>query len=102
MQVGVRHMVKEAFDVGRHHPVRPFVDDHCRHSPSRDAGCCLPEGQTRRHSPSEFSKLYAFKAGITRYPCTSPAFVPTHQSARTAKLDTGFVASLCPGGIHSH
>ncbi|MGH8489714.1 MAG: hypothetical protein ACREXS_12830, partial [Gammaproteobacteria bacterium] len=27
------------------------------------------------------SGLNTFKLGITRYPCTSPAFVPTHQSA---------------------
>jgi hypothetical protein len=28
-----------------------------------------------------FSGLYTFKVGITRYPCTSPAFVPTHLPA---------------------
>ena len=28
--------------------------EYPRHLPSRSSGCCLPEGQARRHSPSEF------------------------------------------------
>jgi hypothetical protein len=52
-------------------------------SPWRDTDCCLPEGQTRRHSPTiKFSGLNTFKVGFTRYPYTSPAFVPTHLHAR--------------------
>jgi hypothetical protein len=48
----------------------------------RDTDCC-PEGQARRHSPTiNFSGLNTFKVGFTRYPYTSPAFVPTHLRAR--------------------
>ncbi len=54
-----------------------YAGEHPFHSPLRGPGCCLPVGQTRRHSPTHFSGLYTFKVGITRYPCTSPAFVPT-------------------------
>ncbi len=49
-------------------------------TPYRDAHCCLPGGQTRRHSPTrKFSGLNTFKVGSTRDLCTSPAFVPTHR-----------------------
>jgi len=54
--------------------------EYQRRSPSRSTGCCLPGGQTRRHSPTQFiSGLNTFKVGSTRYLCTSPAFVPTHR-----------------------
>jgi hypothetical protein len=40
-------------------------------------------GQTRRHSPTiKFWGLNTFKVGFTRYPYTSPAFLPTHLQVR--------------------
>ena len=75
-------------------------------SPIRDTGCCLTEGQTRRHSPTiKFSGLNTFKVGFTRYPYTSPAFclrICTSVTGRTARLDTVPVASDYPGGIPTH
>jgi hypothetical protein len=53
--------------------------EYPHHTPSRDTDCCLPEGQTRRHSRPKFSGLNTFKVGSTRDLCTSPAFVPTHR-----------------------
>jgi hypothetical protein len=38
----------------------------CR-SPERDTDCCLPAGQTRRHSRPFFSGLNTFRVGFTRY-----------------------------------
>ena len=47
----------------------------CR-SPERDTDCCLPAGQNRRHSPTlNFSGLNTFRVGLTRYLCTSPAYL---------------------------
>ena len=54
--------------------------EYPRCSPLRNANCCLPGGQTRRHSPTtKFSGLNTFRVGSTRYLCTSPAFAPTHR-----------------------
>jgi hypothetical protein len=88
--VGMGDVVEKAFDVGFHHPSRPFVGDdlghtaqRARHSPERGADCCLPEAQTRRHSPTKFSRLNTFRVGFTRYLCTSPAH---HTYASTRPL----------------
>jgi hypothetical protein len=52
----------------------------CR-SPERDTDCCLPAGQTRRHSPTKIFGAQHLQGRLTRYLCTSPAFVPTHRRA---------------------
>jgi hypothetical protein len=50
----------------------------CR-SPERDTDCCLPGGQTRRHSPTQFSGLNTFRAGITRNRAPRLLIWPTHR-----------------------
>lgn len=75
-------------------------------SPSRSPGCCLPEGQACRHSPSEFFR------GSTPSRSASPVTLAPRLlsclriyppvTSRAARLDTGLVASDYPGGLPNH
>ena len=51
------------------------------HSPLRAKSCCLLDVRHHRPIPNAlFSGLNTFTVGFTRYHCTSPPLLPTHQA----------------------
>ncbi len=80
--------------------------EYLHRSPIRDTGCCLPYGQTRRHSPT-----IALRGSTPSRSASSVTLTPrllsclricTPDTARTARLDTGLVASDYPDRIPTH
>jgi hypothetical protein len=76
-----------------------------RYSPSRDAGCCLPGGKPVGTLPVDFRGSIPSRSAspVTLAPrLLSCLRINQPVTALTARLDTGPVASVYPGGSHTH
>jgi len=65
--------------------------EYQRRSPSRSAGCCLPEGQTRRHSPTKIFGAQHLQGRL--HP------LPLHLACASAEASTRLLPAVPQGSI---
>jgi len=79
--------------------------EYQRRSPLRSTGCCLPGGQTRRHSPTKIFGAQHLQGRLHPLPlhlaCLSGLRTDSPVTRRAARLNTGLAAQDYPGGIHT-